>query len=84
MFDFVLLGFCKIYELFIYMFVSFYAILKQSVKNFCSRTPTNFTYEPPLPFYIRGIFLVYVDVILLFLYSKLSYCPLTTVCVSCL
>jgi hypothetical protein len=46
MFDFVLLGFYQIF--FLYMFVSFYTILKQSLKMFWSSTPTNFSYEPPL------------------------------------
>jgi hypothetical protein len=50
MFDLVLLGFYQVceYILFLYMFVSFYTILKQRLKIFWSSTPTNFSYEPPL------------------------------------
>jgi hypothetical protein len=47
MFDFVLLGLYQVSE-FLYMFVSFYTILKQRLKIFWSSTPTNFSYEPPL------------------------------------
>jgi hypothetical protein len=34
------------------MFVSFYTILKQRLNIFWSSTPTNFSYEPPLPRYM--------------------------------
>jgi hypothetical protein len=75
MFDFVLLGVYQVseYILFLYMFVSFYTILKQRVTFFWSSTPNNFSYEPPL--LLTQMFVVVTVTILVMLAGDKHFGP---------